>query len=171
MSAPPSAVALVAFGRQHLAQTLRWTNDPELGRLLNRHARVTEEEHERWYGALASRDDTRFFAIEDGGRHIGNVWLAAIDTRHRKAEVRIVLALDAVNQGSGSRAIELIASHAFEHMRLHRLYAFVLAFNTRGRRAFEKAGFTQEGTLRDDRFDGARFVDALVLGRIHHTDE
>jgi len=167
MSAPLSGVALVPFGRQHLAQTLQWTNDPELARLLDRKNRVTVDEHERWFTSLSSRADTMFFAIEDEARHVGNVWLADIDSRHRKAEVRIVLAPDAVNRGCGSRAIELVAARAFGDMNLHRLYAFVLAFNPRGRRAFEKAGFTLEGTLHEDRFDGARFVDAFVLGRIN----
>ena len=167
MSAPLSGVTLVAFGRPHLAQTLLWTNDPELARLLDRRQRVTAEEHERWFDSLDSRQDTRVFAIEDEARHIGNVWLADIDPRHRKAEVRIVLAPDAANRGCGSRAIELVAAQAFGQMNLHRLYAFVLAFNPRGRRAFEKAGFSLEGTLRDDRFDGVNFVDAFVLGRIN----
>ena len=171
MSEPLSDVALVPFGRQHLAQTLQWTNDPELARLLDRHDTVTAEEHERWFVSLSSREDTIFFAIEDDARHVGNVWLADISSRHRKAEVRIVLAPDAVNRGCGSRAIELIAAQAFGHMNLHRLYAFVLAFNPRARRAFEKAGFTLEGTLREDRFDGARFVDAVVLGRNNNAVE
>jgi RimJ/RimL family protein N-acetyltransferase len=171
MSAPLSGVALVPFGRQHLAQTLQWTNDPELARLMDRRHRVTTAEHERWFTSLSSRQDTVFFAIEDEARHIGNVWLAGIDSRHRKAEVRIVLAPDAANRGCGSRALELIVAHAFRHMNLHRLYAFVLAFNPRGRRAFEKAGFTLDGTLREDRFDGARFVDAFVLARINNAIE
>ena len=106
-------MTLVAFGRPHLAQTLQWTNDPELARLLDRRRRVTAEEHERWFDSLGSRQDTRFFAIEDEARHIGNVWLADIDPRHRKAEVRIVLAPDAANRGCGSRAIELVAAQAF----------------------------------------------------------
>lgn len=171
MSAPLSGVKLVPFGRQHLAQTLQWTNDPELARLMDRQHRVTADEHERWFTALSSRKDTIFFAIEDGARHIGNVWLADINSHHRKAEVRIVLAPDAASRGCGSRAIELIVAQAFGHMNLHRLYAFVLAFNPRARRAFEKAGFTLEGTLREDRFDGARLVDAFVLGRINNAVE
>jgi RimJ/RimL family protein N-acetyltransferase len=169
MSTPLSGVTLVAFGRQHLAQTLQWTNDPELARLLDRRHRVSTDEHERWFATLESRQDTLFFAIEDGERHIGNVWLATIDSRHGKAEVRIVVAPDAVNRGCGSRAIELVAAQAFGHMNLHRLYAFVLAFNPRGRRAFEKAGFVLEGTLRDDRFDGERFSDTFLLGRLNKT--
>jgi RimJ/RimL family protein N-acetyltransferase len=171
MSAPPPGVTLAPFGRQHLAQTLQWTNDPELARLLDRRHRVTADEHERWFAALASRHDTRFFAIEEGTRHVGNVWLADIDPLDRKAEVRIVLGLDAANRGSGSSAIALVAAYAFGDMKLHRLYAYVLAFNPRARRAFEKAGFAVEGTLRDDRLHGDSFVDTILLSRINSADE
>ena len=42
----------------------------------------------------------------------------------------------------------------------------VLAINPAARRAFEKAGFAVEGTLRADRWTGAGFVDTHVLGRL-----
>jgi RimJ/RimL family protein N-acetyltransferase len=158
---------LAPFADRHRSRTLTWTNDPELARLLGRGRRVSDEEHDTWFRSLNDRTDTVFFAIELGPAqtHIGNVWLANIDRRHHKAEVRIVIGA-AAPAGSGSRAIDLIAMHAFHSLGLHRLYAFVLAFNPRARRAFEKAGFVVEGTLRDDRFDGASFVDAFLLSRL-----
>jgi len=169
MSPASPGVALAPFEKRHLAQTLHWTNDPELARLLDRPRRIDEDEHARWFDSLPSRSDTVFFAIEEDGRHVGNVWLAALDRRHRKAEVRSVLGSTAVNRGCGTRAIELMADHAFTAMGLNRVYAFVLAFNPRARRAFEKAQFVLEGTLREDRFDGGEFVDTFVLGRLNHT--
>jgi RimJ/RimL family protein N-acetyltransferase len=169
MSQAAAGVVLAAFDKRHLAQTLRWTNDPELARLMDRPRRIDEDEHARWFDSLPSRSDTVYFAIEEDGQHVGNVWLAAVDRRHRKAEVRIVLGSTAANRGCGTRAIELIADHAFTTMGLNRVYAFVLAFNPRARRAFEKAQFVLEGTLREDRFNGAEFVDTFVLGRLNHT--
>ncbi len=169
MSSASSGVELVPFERRHLAETLRWTNDPELARLMDRPRRIDEDEHQRWFESLSARTDTVYFAIEEDGRHVGNVWLAALDRRHRKAEVRIVLGPTAVNRGCGTRAIELIADHAFISIGLNRVYAFVLAFNPRARRAFEKAQFVLEGTLREDRFNGGEFVDTFVLGRLNHT--
>ena len=162
-----AGIALAPFAEQHLARTLTWTNNPELARLLGRRRRVTAEEHLEWFATLGERADTLFFAIELAAEktHLGNVWLADINHRHRKAEVRIVIG-EPGPAGSGSRAIDLIATHAFGAMRLHRLYAFVLAFNPRARRAFEKAGFALEGTLRDDRYDGSQFTDAFLLSRL-----
>jgi RimJ/RimL family protein N-acetyltransferase len=162
-----AGLSLAPLAERHLSRTLTWTNDPELARLLGRARPVAADEHQRWFQSLTTRTDTLFFAIELGraNTHIGNVWLAEIDRRHRKAEVRILIGAPAP-PGSGTRAIDLIATHAFDVMGLHRLYAYVLAFNPRARRAFEKCGFVLEGTLRDDRFDGASFVDAFLLSRL-----
>jgi RimJ/RimL family protein N-acetyltransferase len=66
----------------------------------------------------------------------------------------------------GTRAIDLISRYAFEQLRLHRVYAYVLALNPRARRAFEKAGFELEGTLRDDRSVGDGYVDSYLLSRL-----
>ena len=169
MSQQSPGVVLVPLDRRHMAQTLRWTNDDDLARLMDRPRKVEASEHEQWFAALAGRTDTLFFAIEDDGRHLGNVWLANIEPRHRKAEVRIVIDAGAANRGCGSQAIQLLATHAFGEMRLNRLYAFVLVFNPRARRAFEKSGFVLEGMLRQDRFDGSAFADTVVLGRLNST--
>jgi RimJ/RimL family protein N-acetyltransferase len=164
-------VALAPFGRRHLAATLEWTNDASLARLLDRARRIDPEEHERWFAALASRTDTRYFAIEVGATcdHVGNVWLADIDTRHLKAEVRVVVGReDATGRGVGSRAIDLMARHAFDALGLHRVYAYVLTLNPRAKRAFEKAGFTLEGVLRDDRRTADGFTDVFLLAKVAH---
>ena len=169
MSEASSRVTLVPFERRHADATLGWNNDPELARWLGRPGGIAADEHARWFDALAARTDTLFRAIElaPGGHHVGNVWLADIDRRHRKAEVRILVGdRTRHNSGAGSQALDAMARLAFDELHLHRVYAYVLAFNPRARRAFEKAGFTLEGTLRDDRFDGERFVDAFLLGRL-----
>lgn len=167
----PSAVLLQPFERHHVARTLTWTNDPGLSRLLNRTRTVEPDEHERWFLELPQRDDTVFYAIElaPDQRHVGNVWLANIDRHHGKAEMRIVVGeADATSCGVGTAALNLMARRAFDVLGLHRVYAYVLAINPRARRAFEKAGFSLEGTLRDDRVVGpaGEYTDVFVLGRL-----
>jgi RimJ/RimL family protein N-acetyltransferase len=138
-------------------------------RLLNRSQPVSADEHERWFDAIRAATDCVYMAIEEvgTGNHVGNVWLAGIDQRHRKAELRIVIGVpNATGRGVGTEAINLMCRYAFDSIGLHRLYAYVLAFNGRAKRAFEKAGFTAEGILRDDRISDGRSVDVYVLGRI-----
>ena len=162
-------VTLVPLGRQHLARTLAWANDPELMRRMDRVARVTGDEHEAWFAAMAGHQDRTYFAIEQAGepRHVGNVWLWAIDRRHQKAELRIVVGeSSARGRGVGAQAIDLMCRYGFEQLHLHRIYAYVLAINPDARRAFEKAGFVAEGTLKDDRTVDTGFCDVYLLARL-----
>src|SRR3954447_16950842 len=100
------SVRLRPLERRHLEKTLEWANDPELMRLLNRAHTVSRDEHEQWFDALQKRKDCCYFAIESvDGTHLGNVWLWDIDSRNRRAELRIVMGLDSTDKGAGTEAI------------------------------------------------------------------
>ncbi len=162
-------VRLLPLERRHLEQTLEWANDLELMRLLNRAQTVSRDEHEQWFEAISKREDCCYFAIESlDGVHLGNVWLWDIDRRHRRAELRIVMGLDHAGRGAGTEAINRLCDYAFERLNLHKVYAYVLAINPRGRRSFEKAGFVLEGTLREDRWTGEAFSDVHLLAKLSH---
>jgi RimJ/RimL family protein N-acetyltransferase len=162
-------VSLKPFERRHLEKTRAWANDPELARLLDRARPVSDIEHERWFAALQEKTDCVYFAIETNSesRHVGNVWLWAIDSRHRKAELRIVIGeKDYLGAGTGTEAITLMSDYGLGQLNLHKVYAYVLGINPRARRAFEKAGFTLEGTLREDRWVDNSYTDVYLLGRL-----
>ena len=161
------AVRLEPFDRRHGAETLAWMNDPEFMLLLNRDHVIAPAEHQRWLDALPGRQDVRYYAVEDlTGGHLGNVWLADIDARHRKAEVRILIGRrDEQRRGVGTQAIALVADRAFGALGLQRLYAYVLASNARAIRAFERSGFSVEGRLKRDRRSGDAWVDVVLLAR------
>jgi RimJ/RimL family protein N-acetyltransferase len=160
---------LCPLERRHLEVTRAWANDPELMRLLDRSKVVSEEEHEHWFVSLAARSDCAYFTIEtnEDARHVGNVWLWDIDCRHQKAELRIVIGDRAhLGRGVGTEAISLLCDYAFTRLKLHKVYAYVLAINPRALRAFEKAGFVVEGTLREDRRVDESFTDVYLLGKL-----
>lgn len=138
-------------------------------RLMDRQRTVSAPEHEAWFASVVRSDVCAYFAIEsvDEGVHVGNVWLWAIDQRHRKAEVRVVIGdTIARGKGMGAEAIDQLCRHGFDQLSLHRLYAYVLSINPGARRAFERAGFALEGVLRDDRWADDRFVDTYVMARV-----
>jgi len=162
-------IVLRPFERRHLEQTRAWANDTELMRLLDRARPVSDAEHERWFAALEERTDCVHFAVETltEARHIGNVWLVDINSRHRRAELRIIIGSRAdQGRGAGTEAISLVCGYGFERLNLHRVYAYVLGINGRARHAFEKAGFVLEGTLREDRWVDDRYTDVYLLGKL-----
>ncbi len=162
-------IVLRPFERRHLEQTRVWANDPELMRLLDRARPVSDAEHEQWFAELQERAEGVHFAIETvaDARHIGNVWLWNIDSRHRRAELRIVIGSRADHgRGAGTEAISLLCGYAFKRLNLHKVYAYVLGINERARHAFEKAGFVLEGTLREDRWVDDAYTDVYLLGKL-----
>ena len=165
------SIRLRPLERRHLDQTLEWANDSELMRLLNRAQTVSKNEHEQWFATLKERTDCSYFAIEtvEDGIHIGNIWLWNIEPRHRRAELRIVMGSEHSGKGAGTKAITRLCDYAFEQLDLHKIYAYVLAINPRARRAFEKAGFVLEGTLREDRWTGDAFTDVYLLAKLTST--
>ena len=162
-------ISLHRLELRHLEKTLEWANEPELMRLLNRARPISHSEHDQWFASLAQRKDCLYFAIETNADsiHVGNVWLWDIDVRHRRAELRIVIGHGSyIGKGAGTEAISNLCNYAFEELTLHKIYAYVLAINPRARRAFEKAGFLLEGTLREDRWTGESYSDVYVLGKL-----
>lgn len=157
---------LVAFEEAHADNTLAWVNDPEIAAFVNRIKPVTEAEHQEWYQSIIKRSDVFMFAVVDkGGKHLGNVWLFDVDNYHRRAEVRILIGeKSAQGRGVGCEALQLISRFAFEMANLHKVFAYVLATNPRAKRSFEKAGFSQEGLLKADRWSAGQYVDVYVMG-------
>lgn len=146
----------------------QWVNDPALMPLLDRILPVTQSDHQRWYEAMMADSQTVIFAVEYAHHFVGCVWLYAIHARHLTAEVRILLGHTPV-KGMGTDALVTLARFAFDQMNLHKLYAYVLGHNPRAARAFEKAGFSQEGIFKAERFINGVYIDVLRLGLLRES--
>lgn len=153
-------LGLFPFEREDSRVYRQWVNDEETARLLGRATPVTEQDHEAWYQSITSSGTTVVFAVRelDSGIYLGNVWLHGIHWINRNAELRILLG-DAQTRGSGTRASRLLLRFAFEKLGLRKVYLYVSSGNPRARRAFEKAGFVEEGLLKGEFFVDGRFLD------------
>jgi RimJ/RimL family protein N-acetyltransferase len=80
------------------------------------------------------------------------------------AEISIWVGQGHRDEGKGTEALRLALRYAFGDLKLHKVYLRVLAYNTRAIRAYQKAGFRPEGTLREEmRVDG-QWHDLLYMG-------
>jgi RimJ/RimL family protein N-acetyltransferase len=71
---------------------------------------------------------------------------------------------DAWGRGLGTEATELMVAHAFERLGLHRVGLTVFSYNLRAINAYEKAGFTIEGRLRDAIMREGLYYDEVQMG-------
>jgi RimJ/RimL family protein N-acetyltransferase len=97
-------------------------------------------------------------------RPIGEVSLGHIDRKGGSAELGIFIGEpDEWGKGYGTDAVNALVDFGFGELRLERIWLEVWTENARARRAYEKAGFVYEATLRNDRYEGGRFTSGDVM--------
>ena len=97
-------------------------------------------------------------------RAIGEVMLVEIDRRKGSAELGIFIGEpEEWGKGHGTDAINALVGFAFAELRLERIWLEVWTENARARRAYDKAGFVYEATLRNDRYEGGQFTSGDVM--------
>lgn len=105
------------------------------------------------------------FVIETlAGDLIGLCDLRFINGRSRTATLGITVYKPHWDQGFGTDAVRTLCRFGFREMNLQRIELHVHETNPRGRRAYEKVGFKEEGRLRRAHFIDGSHVDVVVMG-------
>lgn len=155
--------------RDDLPFFVHWLNDPEVTLGLAMHTPLSQAEEDRWFDETFKREvDERPLVIEvqeeDNWKMIGNCGLFNIDWRNRSAELGIFIGDKALwNKGFGTEVMKLLLRHGFTTLNLHRIYLRVFENNHRAIRTYEKAGFTQEGRMRQAEFRDNKYLDVLIM--------
>lgn len=79
-----------------------------------------------------------------GGISVGNIRHGAAET----GQIGYWMGERFSGQGLMTEAVRMVAAHAFDALRLHRLEAACIPGNRRSERVLEKAGFRREGVMR-----------------------
>lgn len=120
------------------------------------------------------RDHGFHFVIRDRSGDISGTErsaIGAIGTRPRdepgRADVGYWLAKPYWGQGIMSEALEAVLDLGFTELDYYRMEAEVFTQNTRGRRLVERAGMTQEGTVRHAYRKYGEWVDAAMYAVLY----
>jgi len=122
----------------------------------------------RW---SANDKDNLGFAIEtldDPPVLAGNVGMWGARPKDRCATIGIALGREYIGRGYGTDAMRVIVSYGFREMGLHRIQLGVAPFNPAGIRAYEKAGFVEEGRLRESVLHDGRWYDEVLMSVLDH---
>ncbi|WP_375500781.1 GNAT family N-acetyltransferase [uncultured Jatrophihabitans sp.] len=126
---------------------------------------------ERIAGWSANDKDDLGFAIEtlnDPPTLVGNLGLFGARPKDRCATIGIALGRDHLGRGYGTDAMRVIVDYAFREMGLHRLQLVVAPYNRRAVRAYEKAGFVEEGRHREAVWHDGAWYDEVLMSLLHH---
>ncbi len=122
----------------------------------------------KWHYERVNKDDSRYdFAIclKRSNEIIGDITISDIDRMDNKEGFRIALHnLGNLGKGYGTEAVKLAIYFAFEELKLNRLQLEVFSHNPRGVKAYEKAGFTIEGALRQSLYINNQYSDEIIMG-------
>ena len=142
----------------------RWLNDPEVTEFTAMEGPVMLKGEREWFARISDpKSDTRCWAIEVDGRHIGNCALQ-LDASGETAGFGILIGDKTQwNKGYGAAALREVLRIGFEEMGLHRIHLQAFAENARGIRCYEKCGFRHEGLHRQARWKRGEWRDMVSM--------
>ena len=57
--------------------------------------------------------------------------------------------------------------YAFKELHLHKIMLKVFSYNTRARKNYQKAGFVEEGILKDEVYRNGNYYDIIYMAKIY----
>ena len=89
-----------------------------------------------------------YFALREAGALAGFAIVLGLDDPNRRAHLKRI-AVAAPGRGDGARLLRGLIDHVFAETETNRLDLDVFEGNERAKRAYESAGFTAEGLMRE----------------------
>ncbi|MFQ5533275.1 MAG: GNAT family N-acetyltransferase [Sphingomonadales bacterium] len=154
---------------------LGWINDQTVTRFLSRgiYPVTLEDQVEDFEALRNSTDDVEFCIVEkEDNRPVGLVGLHGFQWVYRSAEFRILIGDRRFwGKGIGTEAAQLLCAYGFETLNLNKVWLGVSAGNKGAVRSYEKAGFTQEGALRQEIYRNGRYYDVVRMSLLRSEYE
>ncbi|MCT2537680.1 GNAT family N-acetyltransferase [Aquibacillus koreensis] len=141
--------------------------DQEGRRLTGSQVVFTRRGVQNWFDRITT-DSSRIdllICLQENNQPIGDIAMLDIDHHNQHAVVRIaIFENDYLGSGFGTEALSLLIAHGFNVLNLNRIGLEVYSYNERAKRAYEKVGFKQEGTIRQNLYYNGEFHDTIIMG-------
>jgi RimJ/RimL family protein N-acetyltransferase len=165
-------VRLAPIRREDLPTYTRWFQDYEVQRMVISDVIVPQsiEREQSWYDSTIRGDGGFTFGIRTlvDDQLIGNCSLFNISPKNRDSTFGIVIGEQNFwGRGYGTEATKLIVRFGFNEVSLNRIQLDVYAYNERAVRAYEKAGFSHEGTRRKALYREGVYHDVHIMAILH----
>jgi RimJ/RimL family protein N-acetyltransferase len=162
------SVFLRAPERTDIETFVGWFNDAEMLSFIGMRTPMGQALEERWFERMLEgegRDRYSFvICLREGARPIGTIGFFDLSLLNGSAELGISIGEKALwGRGLGTDALEVLIDFGFGDLRLERIKLRVYDFNKRAIRAYEKVGFTLEGTERHATYRRGRYHDDHIM--------
>lgn len=154
---------------------LAWLNDISVNRYLE--TRWEEQSIEKIISFVEDINNSShswLFGIFERktGKHIGNIKIGPVHLRYSYADISYFIGdKDCWGKGYATEAILLITKFGFKELGLHRLQAGAFSLNIGSIKALIKAGYKEEGRLREQLYTENLIDDRICLAMLKHEFE
>lgn len=161
---------LVPTHEGHLANYVRWLNDPEVTRYLSMGFGFTQAMEQKWFEGAATDPRRVHWAIELGDVHIGSTGIEDLDWVTRTGMTGIMIGEKAFwGQGIASLVMRRRAEYAFHALNVQALYTEIFVPNEGSLKAARKTGYREYGRKPFARYVAGEYVEGW-LGVLSRAD-
>lgn len=166
-----TAIKLRPLALTDVDHIMTWVNEPSVvGNIAAfAGAAMTRDQEHAWIArTLASPSDVVFSIVAaDDNRYLGQIGLHQIYPRAKVARLGLVIASrQDMGRGVGSAAVAAMLDHAFATLELHKVWLMIFAHNQRSAGVYHRAGFIDEGVLREEYFHQGSWHDMLRMSML-----
>src|SRR6478609_10851597 len=146
-------------------------SDPEVRRLTGSVASSAEAQRPQplddrlrdWYATRNDQPDRLDLAVEDAasGTLVGEVVLNEVDLEALTCNLRVLVGPQGRDRGLGTETVTMATAYGIKVLGLRRITLEVFEFNPRGRRVYEKVGYSATGVR-----PGALVFDGVAVGAV-----
>jgi methionyl-tRNA formyltransferase len=147
----------------------RWSNGKELVKFDRSFHPVCDITDEEWFEHITKQSNLVIFKIRKNGSNnaIGFCGLGNINWIHGSAELQIVVGdKEHFSLGFASEAVNLLLEFGYNDLILNRIYLHVFTDNPKAIKCFRKAGFKNEGTLRQAAYVDGQHRDVFIMSML-----
>ncbi len=122
-----------------------------------------EKDHRR---ALGDQDVRYFMLMPGHDAAVGFAIMRGILSPHRSVELKRFV-IGTPGRGLGQQALQALARHVFRELGAHRFWLDAFTTNARALHVYRKAGFKEEGVLREAIYRDGAFHSLLLLSLLN----
>jgi RimJ/RimL family protein N-acetyltransferase len=144
-----------------------WMNDHDVTQYTeSRFQRHTMESIKEYVKGISGSNNDYFYGIYLCNEHIGNIKLH-VNEHHNLGDIGIIIG-DKQQWGKGyaTEAIKTLTQHGFDKIGLHKIIAGIYANNKGSIKAFEKAGYNEDGRHELTYLSNGEYVDEIIMSSL-----
>lgn len=148
--------SVVNLNREHLREFLGWVDNTTT---VEQSAKNIQDRIDGYVNG-----DTASFVIKHDKRIIGSAGYVKLNGACKNGEIGYWISKDYEGKGIVSKCVKTLLEYGFGELKLHRITIKCSSKNSKSAAIPKRFGFTHEGTIREDRFDGDGYSNTELFG-------